>query len=73
MNDLYLKYQFTDRAGRQVYNIHIPVIVSVSPEQVEDKVTGYAPFHEVLGQIRLHPDKDDNVLLEWVEETQDED
>ena len=56
MNDLYLKYQFTDRAGRYVFNIQ-----------------NYEDGDVVLGQIRLHPDKDDNVLLEWVEETQDED
>ena len=55
MNDLYLEYQFTDRAGRGVYNI-----ITVGTE-------------DVLGQIRLHPDKDDcedrgcNVLLEWTE------
>ena len=55
MNDLYLEYQFTDRAGRGVYNI-----ITVGTE-------------DVIGQIRLHPDKDDNVLLEWIEETKDED
>ena len=48
MNDLYLEYQFTDRAGRGVYNI-----ITVGTE-------------DVIGQIRLHPDKDDNVLLEWI-------
>ena len=56
MNDLYLKYHFTDRAGRHVYII---------------LAGGDHP--PILGQIRLHPDKDDNVLLEWAEETQDED
>ena len=54
MNDLYLSYQFTDRAGREVYNIS-----SCDKTDV------------ILGQIRLHPDKDDNVLLEWVEESEE--
>ena len=52
MNDLYLEYQFTDRAGRYVYNIHEPMAPDRGP---------------VLGQIRMHPDADDNILLEWIE------
>ena len=50
MNDLYLEYQFTDRAGRGVYNI-----ITVGTE-------------DVIGQIRLHPDKEDNVLFEWTKQ-----
>ena len=67
MDDLYLKFQFTDRGGKRVYNIHEPIVVSISPEQVEDKVTGYAPLPEVQGQIRIHPDRDD-CDVDWAEE-----
>ena len=51
MNNLTLVYQFTDRAGRYVYNIHEPDCGSYGP---------------AIGQIRMHPDADDNILLEWV-------
>ena len=47
--NLFLRFQFTDRAGRYVFNML----------KYEDG--------DVIGQIRLHPDKDDNVLLEWTE------
>ena len=62
MNDLYLSYQFTDRAGRRVYNIYC------APDTGQPVFDGL-----ILGQMRINPDKDDNVLLEWVEETKDED
>ena len=60
MNDLYLKFQFTDRAGRRVYNIYEADTNIVQPEKHGS---------QLLGQVRMHPfAKDDNVLLEWVQD-----
>lgn len=58
MNDLYLKFVFTDRAGRAVYNIYN-----------ESDIDGGSPLYgvKVLGQIRLSPDHDDGDV-DWAEE-----
>lgn len=55
MNDLKLLYQFTDRAGRHVYNIHSP----------DNRARG-----PVIGQIRFKPDEDiegSRLWLHWKE------
>ena len=53
-NDLYLKHIFTDRAGREVYTIH--------ETYTEDLYQS-----PVIGQIRMHPQTEDNVLVDWVQ------
>lgn len=57
MHDLILKYQFTDRAGRCVYNI---------ASFAERKIG------EIEGQIRMKKGEDivgAHVLIDWVEPT----
>ncbi|GAF68387.1 unnamed protein product [marine sediment metagenome] len=61
MDDLYLKFIFTDRGGRRVFNIY----------EVEPTDVSVTEGVEILGQIRLSPDHDDGDV-DWAEATPSE-
>ena len=70
MNDLYLRYQFTDRAGRKVYNI-----LTSKPTLFVNKSVNFiceTKLENILGQIRITHGEDIKSAKLWLDWKEDE-